>query len=58
MVNETKKPWGSYTNILDETYTKVKKIMISRIASFDVNNPSDKKGIIAIMIIIKKNIKP
>ena len=28
MVNETKKPWGSYTNILDETYTKVKKIII------------------------------
>ena len=28
MQTEILKPWGSYTNILDEDYTKVKKIVI------------------------------
>lgn len=28
MNQEISKPWGSYTNILDENYTKVKKIVI------------------------------
>jgi len=28
MDNQVKKPWGSYTNLLDENYTKVKKIVI------------------------------
>ena len=29
MDNLVKKPWGSYTNLLDEDYTKVKKIVIA-----------------------------
>lgn len=28
-MNTVTKPWGSYTNLLDEEYTKVKKIVIS-----------------------------
>lgn len=28
MYDEVVKPWGSYTNLLDEEYTKVKKIVI------------------------------
>jgi len=28
MKNMESKPWGSYTNLLDEEYTKVKKIVI------------------------------
>ena len=27
-MNTTLKPWGSFTNILDEEYTKVKKIVV------------------------------
>ena len=29
MDNLVKKPWGSFTNLLDEDYTKVKKIVIA-----------------------------
>jgi len=29
MNNTIKKPWGSYINLLDEDYTKVKKIIIN-----------------------------
>ena len=29
MFDEVTKPWGSYTNLMDEQYTKVKKIVIS-----------------------------
>ena len=29
MNNQVKKPWGSFTNLLDENYTKVKKIVIA-----------------------------
>lgn len=29
MDKPVKKPWGSFTNLLDENYTKVKKIVIS-----------------------------
>ena len=29
MDKQVKKPWGSFTNLLDENYTKVKKIVIS-----------------------------
>lgn len=28
-MKEVTKPWGSYTNLLDEEYTKVKKIVIN-----------------------------
>jgi len=28
MFDEVTKPWGSYTNLMDEQYTKVKKILI------------------------------
>ena len=28
MFEQVSKPWGNYTNILDESFTKVKKIVI------------------------------
>ena len=33
----TLKPWGSYTNLLDEEYTKVKKIVVSLVKHQVIN---------------------